>query len=78
VRGRALIALAQTGEFAEQSVVADLFDAAPHAAKPDIVASVQLAEADWSETFLSTLSGDDSVLGEVRELVTNEPLRTVL
>jgi len=78
VRGRALIALAQTGEFAEQSLVADLFDAAPRAGKPDIVAAVQLAEAHWSETFLSTLAGGDPVLEEVRELVTDEPLRTVL
>jgi hypothetical protein len=78
VRGRALIALAHTDAFPEQDAVGELFEAASPAAHPDVIAAVQLAETDWSERFLATLTAGDVLLTKTTEIVKNGPLRSVL
>jgi hypothetical protein len=78
VRGRALIALAHTDTFPEQGDVAELFEAASAAARPDIIAAVHLAGADWSDAFLDTLAAGDVLLKETVRLVMCEPIASVL
>jgi Reverse transcriptase (RNA-dependent DNA polymerase) len=78
VRGRCLIALAQTDTFPEQETVGQLFEAAPAAARPDLIAAVQVAGTDWSEEFLATLATGDLLLKEVVDVVSTGPLRSVL
>ena len=78
VRGRALIALSHTDTFPAQEVVGELFEAASFAARPDVIAAVQLAETDWSEEFIGTLTTGDVLLKEVAGLVEAGPLRSVL
>ena len=78
VRGRALIALAHTNVFAEQDAVGELFEAASAAARPDVIAAVQLAGTDWSDQFVATLAAGDLLLKEVAEIVRSEQVRSVL
>jgi len=77
-RGRALIALAHTDAFPEQDKVDELFEAASSAARPDVVAAVQIAQTDWSTQFLKTLTAGDVLLREVVEIVKVGPFRSVL
>lgn len=77
-RGRALIALAHTDDFTEQDKVAQLFEAASPAVRPDIVGAVHLAETDWSTQFVNTLTAGDLLLKEVVEVVKIGPRRSVL
>ena len=78
VRGRALIALARTASFLERSEVAELFEAAPPAARPDIIAAVHLAGTDWSDDFIATLAGGAVVLRETVAMLMLEPIESVL
>ncbi len=78
VRGRALIALAHTDEFLSQATVSEIYEAAPAPTRPDIAAAVQIAQAAWSEQFVSTFTARDVILRKVTEIVQSETLRAVL
>lgn len=76
-RGRALIALAHTDAFPEQDAVGELFERASAAARPDLIAAIQLASADWSDQFVATLTAE-VLLKETVAIVKSGPLRDVL
>ncbi len=79
VRGRALIALARTdAAFPVQSDVAELFEAASPAARPDIVAAVHLANTDLSGEFVATLAAGEVILKETVAMLMLEPIESVL
>jgi len=68
----------RSGAFPSQEAVGDLFEAASPAARPDVIAAVALAETEWSEQFVSTLTTGDLLLKEVVEVVADGALRSVL
>lgn len=78
LRTRALIATARARALPQQSEVAALFHAAPHANQPDVVAAVMLADADWSSDFLRTFTAADPVLQSIPSLLATEPLVATL
>jgi hypothetical protein len=69
LRSRALIAATTAGALPAQEEVAALFDGAPEANRPDIVAAVALSSAPWRDEFLRSFTRAAPVLQEVSQIV---------
>lgn len=78
VRTRALIAVARAGRLPDQPEVAALFDAAPHANQPDVIAAVQLSARGWRDAFIGSVTASSPLLREVPAIVSNGVVAAIL